>query len=497
MSPDQQDRRNLDAKFAGGLAWTAGAKWATQLLTLATTLAVARLLFPADVGVAEIAGIYLGITNVLAEFGIGTAVLHMPDLDRQTLKQLNLFSLLLCTAIFILSALAAPLLAWFFRSDHVLFFAANTLAFLFTGLQAVPLGLLQRDMDYRRLSAVEALTAVVRAVATVIAALAGWRFWSLWTGGAAGYIVGTALICYWKPVSFAWPHWKDIRRPVEMGRHVAISRVTTAACSLSDSIVVGRLLGESALGVYRMAMNLASAPAEKISGLIMRTASPLFANVMDNRPLVQRYYLIITEFLSLTVTPTMLGLAVVAPQAVPMILGPKWVAAIGPLQWLGLFMIVRVLGTLSEQVLISQRLTRFTMRMSIMNFIVMLLAFVATAKWQGPVGVAASWIVLSPVTILPLLIILLRSINLRLREYVAALLPSAAGSAVMCLALPGINHLAASTSWPSQVHLALTVTGGAVVYGAFVLLFFRKRVFRYINFLQNFRKGKEAAVPAT
>jgi PST family polysaccharide transporter len=497
MSPDNQDHRKLDTKFAGGLAWTAGAKWATQILTWASTLVVARILSPADVGVAEIAGIFFSITNVLAEFGIGTAVLHMPELERRALNQLNLFSFFLCSGIFGLAVLAAPLVAWFFHSDHVVFFAVNNIGFLITGIQAVPYGLLQRDMDYRKLSLVEALMVFTQALVTIITALLGWRFWALLAGGAAGRIAAASLMFYWKPVSFAWPHWEDIRRPVEMGRHVAISRVTASACSMSDSIVVGRLLGESALGAYRMAMNLASAPAEKISGLIMRTASPLFANVMDNRPLVLRYYLIIAEFLSLTVTPTMLGLAMVAPQAVPMILGPKWAAATGPLQWLGLFMIVRVLGNLSEQVLISQRLTRFTMRMSIINFVVMLLAFVAAAKWQGPVGVAASWIILSPVTILPLLIILLRSIGLPLRQYLTALLPAAAGSAVMCLVLPEVHHLLSSTSWPDQVRLAAEVIAGAAAYGAIILLFFRKRVFRYINFLQNFRKGKEAAVPAT
>jgi teichuronic acid exporter len=294
-SPQPEDHSRLDAKFAGGLAWTAGAKWATQVLTWMSTVLVARLLFPADVGVAEIAGIYTGLTNVLAEFGVGTAVLHMPELDRGTLRQLNLFSVALCTVIFCVSMLAAPLLALFFRSDHVTFFAVNNLVFLITGIQAVPFGLLQREMDYRKLSLIEALMAFVQATVTVLTAWAGWRYWSLWAGLTAGRVAAAALLCYWKPVSFAWPRWADIRKPVEMGRHVAVSRVTAAACGMADSIVVGRFLGESALGSYRMALNLASAPADKVSMLIMRTATPLFATVMDNAPSVRRYYLIISE----------------------------------------------------------------------------------------------------------------------------------------------------------------------------------------------------------
>jgi PST family polysaccharide transporter len=491
MTPDKlQDQRNLDARFAGGLAWTAGAKWATQALTWASVLAVARLLSPADFGVAEIAGMFFALTNILAEFGIGTAVLHMPELDRRALGQLHMFSLLLCTGIFGLSVLAAPGLAWFFRSDHIVFFAVTNVGFLITGIQAVPLGLLQRDMDYRRLALLEALTATITTTVTVIAAWYGWGFWSLLVGFNSGKISGTVLLCYWKQVPFRWPHWADIRKPVEMGRHVAVSRIAAAAYGYADGIVIGRTMGEAVLGTYRMAMNLASAPAEKISSLIMRTATPLFANVMDDLALVRRYYLIMVELLSLAVLPLMLGLAIVAPQAVLLILGPKWVAATGPLRWLGLFMIMRVLGVVAEQVLVSQRLTRFTMRMSMLSLAIMPVAFFLAARWKGPEGVAAAWIVLSPVTILPLLIILLRSIKLSFREYATALLPALAGSAVMCLALFGINSRL-PVSWPVTVRLAVQVSMGGAVYAGFILSFFRARIFRYVNFLSSLRKAKK------
>lgn len=498
MNPNKVlDQRTLDTAFASGLAWTVSAKWATQLLTWASVFFVAHLLTPTDYGIGEIAGIFFGLANVMAEFGLGTAVLHMPELDRRTLGQLHLFSLLLCAGIFGVSFLAAPGIAWFFRSNHVSFFVVNNSFFLVTGIQAVPMGLLQRDMDYRRMALLEALAVLVSAVVTVTTAWFGWGFWALLVGPGSGRIASAALLCYWKPVPFRWPHWEDIRKPVEMGRHVAVSRVAAAAYSYADGIVIGRTLGEAVLGTYRMAMNLASAPAEKITQLIMRTATPLFANVMDDLPLVRRYYLIVAELLSLAVMPAMFGLTIVAPQAVLLILGPKWVAATRPLQWLGLFMIVRVLGVLAEQVLVSQRLTRFTMRMSIMSFAIMPVAFYVAARWKGPSGVAATWIIFSPLTIVPLLFILLRKITLSYREYATALLPAIGGSAVMCLALLALKgRLPASLSL--QALLAIQVGVGGTAYVGFILCFFRARILRYATFLWRLRAGKQppGAIPA-
>ena len=85
-----------------------------------------------------------------------------------------------------------------------------------------------------------------------------------------------------------------------------------------------------------MALTLASAPAEKISTLIMQAAGPLFAKIQNDPALVRRYFVIILEGIGLAAFPLMLGLAMVAPEAVQAVLGPKWIAAAAPLAWLAL-----------------------------------------------------------------------------------------------------------------------------------------------------------------
>jgi len=408
-----------------------------------------------------------------------------------------MFSCLLCTVLFVLAAMASPWVAAFFHSsDHVNFILVNNVALFITGFQAVPMGLLQRDMDYRRLSLAEGAAVLVQSLVTVVTALLGWGAWALLAGATSGKLTAAVLVCSWKHVGFAWPHWSEIRAPLVLGRQIAIGRIAWAAYTQADGIVIGRILGAPVLGMYRMAMNLASAPADKISMLIMRTASPLFANVMNDRPLVRRYYLIMAEILSLVVMPLMLGLAIVAPLAVPVLLGNKWLTAVEPLRWLSVFMILRTMGILTEQVLVSQLLTRFTMRMSILNLIVMPVAFVVTAKWLGTGGVASAWLILSPITLFPLLFVLLRSIHLPWSQYLGALFPAIAGSVAMCIAVAALSRWPLLASWHPWILLATLVTVGGVVYAAVLLGFFRERVVRYLRFLKDMRKGQEAPVAA-
>ena len=492
-----EQKRNLDRRLVGGIAWTAGAKWATQVISWASLIALARILSEPDFGISGMAGIYFNLTNLLAEFGVGTAVLHMPELDRRTLGQLHAFSVLLCSTIFALSCVLAPLLANFFHTPVLTAVViVGSLCFFVTGFQAVPLGLLQKDLDYRRLSIAEAAQAVIQAVVSVICALLGFAYWSLVIGALSGKVVNAVLVSNWKRVPFAIPRWKDIKAPLELGRQTAIGRLAWSAYSYSDGIIVGKFLGDAMLGSYNMAMNLATAPADKVSTLLMRTAGPLFANVQNDLALVRRYYLIFVEVLSLAVMPLMAGLMMVAPLAVSVVLDPKWLNAVAPLQFLAAFTFLRTLETLAEQVLISQRATKFTMRMSLLNLFVMPVAFYVGARNFGTPGVAASWLVMTPVTIFPTLFILLRRIRIPFLDFALTLWPAFVSSAAMALGIHGLQIWLAGKAWPPVVSLIAQIATGGAIYAFLLLTVFRGKVSRYVGFARDLRRKDVTESPA-
>lgn len=488
-------KRDLDVRLAGGVAWTAGAKWVTQVFSWSSLVIVARKLSPADYGIAEMAGLFFALTNILAEFGVGNAVLHMPELEESALDQLHAFSLILCTGVYLLSVAVSPLVARFFHNEHlVALLAFNNLAFFITGFQAVPLGLLQRDMNYRKLSISEAAMYLVQAIVTVVAALLGFGYWALALGMVLGKGTNAVMVSFWKPLSFRFPRWKDIRAPLEFGRNAAIGGLAWTAYMHSDGIVVGRILGESTLGFYRMAMNLASAPAEKISMLIMRTAGPLFANVQSEAALARRYFLILADTLSLVVVPAMVGLIMVAPEAIQVVLGAKWLPAAAPMFWLAIYMIVSTMTTLIGQVLVSQRQTGFAMRMSLLNCVVMPLAFIAGAYWKGMSGAAAAWVIASPATFIPMSIKLFRRIELKWGDFFLSLWPIFASAAGMGVALAGLRLWISPIALPVATKLAIEVAAGACAYVFVFLVFFREKLVRYFRFLGGLRGGKMGEV---
>lgn len=476
-----QQTSKLDQAIVRGLAWTAGAKWMTQLITWASVLAAARLLSPSDFGLVEMAAYFTAVTNLLAEFGISAAVLQMPELDRRAVAQLNTLSVVLCTVAFCCSVAGAPLVVTFFRSEQLrMLVIISSLSLFITGFQAIPGGMLQKSMDYRRLSLAEAVLALVQSVVTVGCALCGAGYWSLVAGMLAGKASSAVLMACWSPVPFALPKWNEISAPLRLAWHVTVGRLAWVMFSQADGIVVGRTMGNAVLGTYRLATSLAGAPAEKTSLLLMRVTGPLFANVQDDVGLVRRYLSIMTEFLALTVFPLTLGLAAVAPEAVAAILGPKWAEAVAPLRWLAIFAGIRTLSTLMGQVLTSLRFTRFTMWTSLVSFLLMPLSFYFASRW-GPGAVAAAWILMSPVTVGPLLVKGLKATRMRYPDYLDLILPALAGSAILVVSALGIRILLPK-SWPPAADLSLEVMAGGTTYCGVMWLLHRERMLRYVRF---------------
>ena len=113
------DISRLDRSLASGVAWTAAAKWSTQVLSWASLIAIAHLLSPSDFGLVGMAAIYLGLITIISEFGVGTAVLTLRDLTNEQVAQLNSVSVIFGLAGFGISCAIAGPLGKFFRAPKL------------------------------------------------------------------------------------------------------------------------------------------------------------------------------------------------------------------------------------------------------------------------------------------------------------------------------------------------------------------------------------------
>src|SRR5215475_7431032 len=341
-APPAVDIDHIDRSLVGGVAWTGMAKWSIQLLSWATTLVLARLLTPDDFGLVALAQVYIGLVALINEMGLGSAVVTFRDLSRAHLAQINTVAVLLGLCGFGVSCVMAYPLGVFFSSPHLMpVILVMSTSFVISSLKTVPMGLLQREFDFKTLALVEAGQAGILALAQATLAFLGLGYWSLVLGELLALSLATAYVATRRFPGFARPRFSELRRITTFTFHLLVTRVAWYMYSDSDFIIVGKVLGEATLGVYKVAWILSTSPVQKVSDLVTRVTPSVFSAVQNDKPALRRYVLRITEALSLAVFPLASGLCLVADDFVMVALGERWVGAITPLRILGFYVSFR------------------------------------------------------------------------------------------------------------------------------------------------------------
>ncbi|MCC6927892.1 MAG: lipopolysaccharide biosynthesis protein [Gemmatimonadaceae bacterium] len=480
-APNGDGHAHLDRSLTHGVAWMGSVKWLSQLLAWASTFIVARLLTPADYGLVGLATMYLGIVTLLSEFGIGTTVVTLRDLSQDELAQINTLSLLFGAAGFVVSCLAAPLLAAFFDAPGLTWVVvAMAGIFLITGVRVVPQAILQRDMRFRDLAINDGLQSVILAVGAVVFASMGFRYWTLVLSSLLGALLSTIGVLRLVRVPFQWPRWRALSPALRFSQHTIVGRLAWYVYQNADFFVAGKLLTKDALGAYRFGWDVAHTPVEKLTSLVGGVTPAILSAAQHDRSALKRYILRISEALALLTFPATIGIALVAGDLVPLALGDRWVSMVAPLQLLGVAAGMRSVAPILPQVLVVTGENRQMMRINVVGAIVMPVAFVIGAKW-GTTGIAIGWLTAYPLfVLLPLAVLTFRQVHMSFGEYLHALRAPLSGVVVMSAAVWSARFLQPD-DFARPWALATDIAVGAVAYGATLLLLHRERMLAIVS----------------
>lgn len=476
---------SLDRVLVRGIAWTGALRWGSQLVAWVATLAVARVLAPEDYGVYAMATMFLGLVSLLSEFGIGAVIVTLRDLADEQVAQINSLAVMFGIAAFAVScAGAVPLGRFFARPELPPVVIALSTAFLITAVRVVPYSLLKRELRFKWVAFVDGIQTLVGAVGMLVLALFGLGYWTIVLGGLLGMSVATTLVLSSRRHRFAWPRLRSLQHAVTFSRHIVVHRLAFYFYSTADLFVVGKTLGSSALGAYSLAFGLAFMIPDKLSTLAANVMPTIFSTVQHQPAAVRRYLLSLTEGMALIVFPATLGLAAVADEFVPLVLGEKWRGMIAPLQVLAAYMGFRSLASPPIQVLITVGQTRFVMWAQILTALVLPVSFYIGSHW-GAVGIAVGWIAVHPVVNLIVSRRAFRQIGLSARQYVAVLSPALGGSLLMLIAIWAVDRTVPTTS--PRLHLGAQIITGIMVYPLAILTLQRRRVGTFYRTLRLLR----------
>ena len=462
-------RKNLKKKVITSFYWLTGVTWLGQIFSWAVTLIVIRLLTPEDYGLLSMATVLIGFLAILSELGLGAAIIQKKEITEDELKKI--FGCVIVVGFFLCGAVwcVAPLVAKFFKEPRVIpVMGLLSFNFILLSFYFLPQSLLQRNINYKRVSIIDLTSIVCSSAVTLLLAWKSYGAWALVWGMICVHLVKAVLYNFDQNLRY-YPVFslRGIRSMLLFGGHISFSRMIWYFYSQADVVIAGRVFGKGQLGVYSVALQLVSIPLVKIGGIAHQLGLPAFSQIQDNLPAVQKNFLKITKVLNLVSFPLYLGVASVVDVVLPVLLGDKWIESIVFIQILCLVMPLRFLSTLFAPVVSAIGRPDVHTGNMIIAIIIMPVGFFVGCRW-GLIGLCLAWVVAFPIFFLISVGRILKVLRLPLRIFLKEFYLPAGASVCMTISLfllkcTGIMEL------PPVLLIVILCCFGALVYSTAVM----------------------------
>ena len=464
-SAASSDGDGLSRAVKRGVAWSAAERAGIQFINIGSSIALARLLSPADFGVLGMSRVFTALSTRLLHVGFGSALIRQPQIRDDHLSTLFVLSLLLnsfaCVSLIALS----PFASRYFDNQQVgAVLRWMSLVFILRAFGAVPYSLLRRRMDFRATAVSNAVDAIVRTLTAVTLGFLGYGVWALVAGELGGSFAARVYLAYrvrWRPsLRVTRSATKDL---FTFGAGMSVSATVSYAAENVDNFMVGKFLGMGSLGFYEKSFNLMTLPAAEIAGRLRGVLFPAFARIQHDTGRFRAAFRKSALTVSLVSYPVFVTLAVLGLPLMTLMYGPRWVPAALPFQVLCVCGPFRVLTSISSSAINAAGSVMPEARRR-----AAVLAMLGPAVWiglhWGLVGVAAAVATCTIVGFFLVSFNLRRICNVRFTDLVvpqrAAFLAAAAMGAAEYLML----QWARSHHLPDAVVVVTVTCLGGIVY---------------------------------
>ncbi len=326
--------KGIGRRTVSGISWTLFGSIASNLLRVGVVASLGRLLTDVDFGVVAAAMTVILFASRVKEIGIGLALVQRETITREHVEATFAFQLLLgLTTGAIVFLAAGPLARTYHMPQAENPIRVLSALFLMRGLSSTSQFMLQRELKFRAIAVIDVLAYAVGSGVSIILALLDWGPWAL----VIGYVVETGLdsaitmvIC--PPPGRARLRWAALRDLLGFGGGQTAAGIANYFATQGDYIVVGRRLDAALLGVYTRAYELMRFPSMVFSNVAGGVLFSSFARLQDDPVRLGQAFRRVLFANAVILLPLSAGLIVLAPEAIRILIGPKWDSAVLPFQ---------------------------------------------------------------------------------------------------------------------------------------------------------------------
>lgn len=438
------------------------------LIALATVPLLADLLDREDFGIVAIVTVFTGFVGMFVDAGLAMATVQRTQITREQVTNLFWLSTSLGVVVGAAALALSPAVGWLYGEPRLAsIMVVLAASFVLAGAATQHEALLRRGMQLRELACQKLACQVIGQAAGLSWA---WRFqgqendyWALVvmpvTAAAVRLLLAWAL-CPWRP---GVPRrGVGTRSMVEFGANLTASSFSGYFARSADVLLIGWWWGESAVGLYSMAVRLTAQPIRRAINPAGSVFVPALSRLADQPIAYRRAFCSLLKVASVVLMPATAMLVVLGDWIFALFFDETWAEAAPIFQWLCIVTATQVIAWMGGWVFKSQGRGAEMLWLSLILHPTTVLAILIGLPW-GITAVAAVYAISGIAIRLPITVYIVgRRGHVSQRDFLGAMQPaliSLFACSAVAIACRYVFHDVAPA-----VGIALTSGAGFVVW---------------------------------
>ncbi|NND81865.1 MAG: lipopolysaccharide biosynthesis protein [Gammaproteobacteria bacterium] len=388
---------STENRFLRNLGWLGASEVFVRTTRLITAIVLARVMDPLIFGVAALVLTINELIRVFSRNGIGAKIVQCADAELDSITNTAYrLNFIFCFALFVVQCLVAyPLAAFYHTPQLVPMLQVLAITYLLMPYGMVQAALVQRQQRLKTVAFIDGAQVGIDNVITTVFALMGMGAWAIVLPKfltSPIWVFGYRRAFAWQPTgrmrSFAL--WQDV---LKFGRYfLSIELLKTARLNL-DNMIIGRLLGMEALGLYYFARNAGLGFSLTLINAINSALYPSLCEVKDNAVALRARFVRNLRQIGLVAVPLISLQAGLAFIYVPLVFGEQWISAVPILTLLCLSALPRPLAEGASALTLATGRINIDLRWNLL-FTAIFIATVLVAATISLFAVAATILVI-------------------------------------------------------------------------------------------------------
>jgi lipopolysaccharide exporter len=471
MSAAPSPTRDLKTRVAAGAGWMVALRWTDRLIALVNISVLARLLTPADFGIVAYATLLIGMVDLFTQFSTNAALIRDQEATRARYDAAWTLNAIRGVAIaLVIAALAAPAAAYFREPAMLpvaLWLALTTAIHGFENVGTVDF---QKHLTFSRHFVLRLVPRLLSVAVTIALALIWRDHWAL----VAGMIVHASTMCAFGYVMHPFrprPRLEGSGALLRFSGWVTVASLFHGIGDRLPGLVLGRVADASAMALFGTARDFAALASSELRAPIRAALFPGLSKIIGDPVQLRNALIEATGVLTLLCLPVPLGIAFVAGDLVPLVLGERWIDATPLLRVLALGGAIAALGANSHLLLmVTGRADLVAITTGLHLAVLVPLCFLLIPA-QGAIGAAHALVASSLVALVSEYVLSSWRLGISATRFLAVIWRPVLAAAAMCavLALLGAM-LAPAVDWHGRLLRVILFAGaGAAIYPAVAL----------------------------